>query len=73
MKADYIFVKSWQTKKGATGQTAYALPKYDEKATAEELIASSTAACHVSLVDVSGMKKKRFIGESGESVVYGVN
>ena len=67
---DYIFVKSWQTTKGATGQTAYILPEYDGGADAETLIHQSTACLHPSLVDTTKMKKKRYVGTD---VLYGVN
>ena len=70
LQSDYIFVKTWHMEKsGTTGQTAYMLPTYDGVGDAETLIASSLACCHVSQVDVSKMKKKRYLGTD---VLYGV-
>lgn len=71
MTSDYIFVKTWTMQKsGTTGQTAYMLPTYDGVGDAETLIASSLACCAANQVDVSKMKKKRYVGQD---VLYGVN
>ena len=59
MTSDYIYVR---------GVTAYLLDEYLPEATAEELIAASTSAAHITQVSLKGMKKKRYVGTD---IVYG--
>jgi hypothetical protein len=70
MTSDYIFVRQCPNKDGSITPVAYALPEYYPDDDGAELIHKSTSACHASLVDVSKMKKKRYIGVD---VLYGVN
>lgn len=82
--SEYVFVRNTtMAGTGAPLQIAYTLPDYDDKATTEELIASSTMATHISQHAIGkvverikagkgsgfGHKVKRYLDNGGGMVI----